>query len=1232
MKPIPFSGPIIMSIMTPAAPAKKPVGVRQEVAFRELEDRLRETQQAVVRQRLTAGLFWIGTAVALFVVLMALADYFAELATVWRAIALIGALGAVASAGVLGWRRWIAPYTLSRAAADAEGHVAQFGQRLRTTLDYDRQDPRPALASPMLLTALQNDTFQMAKKANWDDVVDARPVFTGFAAGAFVAFVWGVAFVASGDFRIATARALLLPFEYTTVTYSPQTTVVKIGEAVEIKAEVAGRPIESARLRYRPAGSQEDWTTLDLAPRDDYDGLDPAGKPRGLLGELFVTMSDLKHDLDFEVLAGPRLLPPGSIQVLQPLTLKKSAAHIIPPAYTGRPEETVAGLDLKVLEGSTVDLRLELNRAPAEARIDRVDGDPPANRADGAAMVPPTAELAIFVENNVIHSTLPDLRRNTTFTITAKAADGMLLDPQRLTIRVQLDRKPEVKFIQPPEELVVTATTEVPMIVEASDDIGLHKVGIMYQVGTDEMQTLWEQDGEGTDEPLTGSTLLMLEELSVTYKDAITYYAFAEDNYFGQPRRTTTPLRYIDIRPYKQAFQVAEGSGGCCNGSVTLEELIARQRQNLSLSFAAQDQLPVEKETIAGLGAAQAELLEKTREFTEGMEQRGGPIPALTAAVKEMEQAVDAFEASQLALAIPAEQEALADLISARENLRKKLSQSNSPSASECRKFDREQRQKLRLPEKKQQDRQQQVADLRKKIEDLAKRERQWSQSCAQCNSSSSSQSKSSAQKSSSQSQSQSKSETERQQASSSQKQGGAQQPLPDQQDAASKDHGQPEGKPSSPEEIAAAQEKLREELAELRERLAKLNAAGKAAGEQARGADESMRQGLENLKKQDAEGAATEGERSARQLEQLADHLAAMNARDFGQRLEQARQLARQLADREESLEKQLGGGKSKKGEKTAEAAGDENGSNSNQAADASGAGEKGGQEGSKAVPAGTPGSGEILARDQRALAGQADLLAEQLEALERDAATERGGMKGKLAQLQKENPPRDIAGVMRQSADDLAAQRRGEARRGAIQARERLDELSRALGDLRADYAQPRLEELVALEEQLAQLLEQLKRAGESQSAVSAAKRKWDDLEQRLDGLAAGDRRLADALRELREGRSSKERAGNDASNSTAAKADQAVAGGTRPPQPGDKLKPAPFVLNDGREMPEGHYAWLELGDINGIRQVSKVLQARIQEAILAGALMDSDQPVPPEYRDLVEKYYRALSDDLR
>jgi hypothetical protein len=1217
-----------MSIMTPAAPGKKPFAARGDLAVRELEDRLRETQQAVVRQRLTAGACWIATVLALAVGAIAVVDYFVELTLVWRMAWLATALAVATFVAVRGWRRWIAEYTLSRAAADAEGHVKQFGQRLRTTLDYEHPQPRPAEASAALLTALQNDTYQVVKQANWDDVVDGRPAFKAFAAAAVVAFGWGVVLLLSGEFRIAAGRALGLPFEYTSVTYSPHASVVKIGEAVEVKAEVAGRPVESAQLRFRAAGSQDEWTVVDLISADEDDEETASkGKRRALQGELATTLSDLKHDLEFEVLAGPRALPPGSIQVLQPLTLEKCTAHVVPPSYTGKADQTVESLDLKVLEGSSVGLQLELNRPAAEARVALLDGDRPARPdATDRNVAGQPRDFAFAIDDKVARVVLPDLRKSGTYTITAKAADGMVLDPQRLSIRVQLDRKPEVKFILPPEELVVTPTTEVPMTVEARDDIGLHKVGIMYQVGAEEMQTLWEQDAEGTDEPFSLAKVLELEELQVTHKDAISYYAFAEDNYFGQPRRTTTPLRYIDIRPFKMEFQVVEGGGSCNGCSVTLEELIFRQRQNLTLSFAAREQEPVAKETFARLGTAQSELLERMREFEEGMRQRVGDISSLSLAVKSMVKAVDAFEAEKLPPAISSEQDALAELIAARENLRKLLSQSNSQSASACRKFDREQRQKLRMPEKKKQDQQQQLADLRKKLDDLAKRERQWSQSCPQCKGSccsspqaqqAQSQSKSSNQQASSSQNSTESKAQQQQEAASQNKQG-----------ETSKDLAQKDEKLASPAELASAQEKMREELAELRDRLEKLKTAGKAAGEQARLADESMKHAQEDFLKSNMEGAAQEGERSAQQLEQLSQHLAAMNARDFGQRLEQARQLAQRLASREEALEKQLGGGRSKKPDsQSSPDSEDEDGATGGkpQGSDPSG------KEGSKSS-SGAAARGNRLARDQRALVGQADLLSEQLDALERDAATERGGAKAKLAQVQKENPPRDIAGLMRQTADDLESHRPDQAGRGATQARERLDELNRSLGDARAAYAQPQLEELVALEEELARLVEQAKRAGENKGDVSAAKRKWDDLEQRLDDLAAGDKKLADALRQMREGRAGAEKSGTSDSDRKTAKTDTPQTTATTPPQPGDKLRPAPYVQNDGQEMPEGHYSWLELGDFHGIREVTKVLQRRIQEAILAGALMDADQPIPPEYRELVEKYYRALSDDLR
>lgn len=1151
-----------MSTISAAAPGLK-TSVSGEVAVRELETRLRDTQQSVVRQRVAAGLLSLAAVVTLTLAAAAAVDYYFEVGFALRAVWLSCILIATGAAGFFGWKRYIAPYSLTRAAVDAEGHVAGFGQRLRTTLDYDQQSPPPARADKMLLAALQRDTYEVAKKTNWQDVVDVRPTFLAFSAAALVAFALSIALISSGEYRVALARALLLPVDYTTVTFTPQTQTVRIGESAEITASVAGRPIETAVIRYRAAGSQDEWMTVDLNPVADEEenqgvNLDRKRRPlpplaKGgsalLRGDLAVKLEDLQHDLEFEVLAGLRALPLGAIQVLQPLTLEESQSRIIPPSYTAKPEETIKGLELKVLEGSTIELTFNLNRAAAEATATIVDSSSDAG------------ELPLAASGNSIRGTLGDLRKSASWTITARAADGMVLEPQRLSVRVQLDRKPEVKFIEPLEELVVTATTEVPMSIEASDDIGLHNVGILFQINDGEMHVLCEQDAAAAIEPFLLSQTLLLEEHRLSYKDSVTYYAFAEDRYFDEVRRTTTPLRFIDIRPFQTAFQLVEGDGECksCNGaSVTLEELIVRQRQNLNEAFAAQDQSPVDSETADRLHESQAELLEKTREFEQGIAQLAGPIPTLASAVLNMQAAVDALATKQVTGAVGAEKQALADLIRARENVRKKLSQSNSQSASACRKFDREQRQKLRMPEKKKgQDKQQQVADLRKKLEDLAQQERKWSEACSQCNNpsssgkpSQSSQSQSSKSQSS-ESQSQSSSAQQSEQASSDSAKNEGQQ----EQQTGQKQGGRP-SETRSPAELAQEQQKMRAELDKLRERLEKLTAAGAAAREQARQADESMAQGWSELDKQDGLAAAKEGERSAEQLERLADHLAAMNAGDFGQRLDQAQKLARKLADQQQAL------GKS---QQQSEPSG-----HAKSASEKSGSGR---------------GDARQAARNERELAGEGDLLADQLEALARDASREKGGVQGKLRSVQAENPPREISGLMREAAGDLESNRKEQAGRGMAQAGRRLDELSRSLGDIHSEFSQPELEELMALEQQLASLMEQSKRGETGQEKVAATQQKWSELGNRLEGPAKSDKRLAHALHRMREG-----------------------------------------------VTPEGHYTWLELADFNGPREVAKVLQMKIQEAILAGALQDADQPIPTAYKALVEKYYRALSDDLR
>jgi hypothetical protein len=125
----------------------------------------------------------------------------------------------------------------------------------------------------------------------------------------------------------------------------------------------------------------------------------------------------------------------------------------------------------------------------------------------------------------------------------------------------------------------------------------------------------------------------------------------------------------------------------------------------------------------------------------------------------------------------------------------------------------------------------------------------------------------------------------------------------------------------------------------------------------------------------------------------------------------------------------------------------------------------------------------------------------------------------------------------------------------------------------------------------------------------------------------MAGGDKRLAEAMRQLRDGPQQKE-AQSKSAEGKVDNQDQA----SQKAQSGSKQNATQFTPNGGQLPAEGFYSWLRLADSTGVRNVSKVLQTKIQEAILAGALMDADQPVPPAYKELVEKYYRALSDDLR
>jgi hypothetical protein len=434
------------------------------------------------------------------------------------------------------------------AAAEVEAAFPQLGQRVRTTLEYSEPTPATPAAAPELVHALASDAEQRTSPLDFATLIPWRSLWGLGAAVAGLLALFALLLITKPELQTTALRLLLVPVHYTRLEVKPGDHTVKVGDDLDVQVTLTGRPVSSAELHYRPRGG-EDWTTLSLAPPDL-----PDGRPAQLLGDLGATLKDCRDDLEYRVVAGPVESPVYRLTVLHPLVLKKIEATAQPPAYTRRPAATVREGDFAVIAGSAVRFRITLDREPQSARLVLY----PAGPAKPAVDVPP---VALRIQGSKLSGELAAVERELEYEVAAEAADGMRLEPRRFRIRVQPDRKPTVRLVKPREQIEVTPTTEVEMKVEAGDDFGLSKVGIVYQIGSGPKRTLDLKANPGQPVSLKTAATLALEEHKVGFQDGVTYYAFAEDNHPTRPQRTTTELQFIDIRPYKRSYQLLKTGG-----------------------------------------------------------------------------------------------------------------------------------------------------------------------------------------------------------------------------------------------------------------------------------------------------------------------------------------------------------------------------------------------------------------------------------------------------------------------------------------------------------------------------------------------------------------------------------------------------------------------------------------------------------------------------------------------
>ena len=284
------------------------------------------------------------------------------------------------------------------------------------------------------------------------------------------------------------------------------------------------------------------------------------------------TLTEVKGPLTYRVEYAEEKTREFTVTVYEHPRLERADALITYPAYTELPPKRIEDTKrVSAVEGSTVELTLQLNKPVASARLVAKD----------QSIVP------LVIVTNQAQVQLKDFRLETSqkYELQLVDADGRSnkLSAQ-FVFEALTNQRPALKFIAPRGDQRVSPLQEMLFLAEAQDDYGLRNFGLTYSLGgaTPLELTL------GSNAPARMKTnfthLLKLEELHAQPDQLVTYFLWADDlGPDGQLRRTSSDMYFAEVRPFEEIFREGESMNQEESQS---QEKQQQQRQNEATKLA----------------------------------------------------------------------------------------------------------------------------------------------------------------------------------------------------------------------------------------------------------------------------------------------------------------------------------------------------------------------------------------------------------------------------------------------------------------------------------------------------------------------------------------------------------------------------------------------------------------------------------------------------------------------
>ena len=628
------------------------------------------------------------------------------------------------------------------------------------------------------------------------------------------------------------------------VHVTPGNTRVVAGQPVAIRAVLQGPASTLTRLTPKLtvlAGG--DARTVDMQP---------------VHGGFEYRFDSIDRTFTYRVAAGSAVSADYAVTAVFHPRVERIDLSYVYPAFTGlTPRDEEGGGDIYAPAGTRVRLR--------------VHADKPVRSGTMAL----TASSRIFrvVEPKVLEAEIV-LSKDDSYRVEIADVDGLRgSGDSEYYIRLMDDRPPEVRILRPAADQQITPLEEVTIEARADDDYGVARFELVFSVPGRAERTVAFARVSGTETSKVGAHLLPAEELGVQPGDVISYYARARDVPRGRPStETRSDIFFLEVKPFSEEFVAAQSQamGGGAPGDAQLEALIAAQKEIINATWnierraaaararsvddvnavmQAQEELKARAERVAGRGRRGRPPFRMPQQISAPRQpQRPVVRDPVAAAVEAMERAVQELGAQRTRDAITHEMAALQGLLQAQAEVRRRqvmqqqmsgassggsARQGQDISALFDRELQRQQRtnyeQRSRIEERPEQRNDEsaldRIRDLARRQEDLSRRQRELANKGLS-----------------------------------------------------------PEELKRQLEQLTREQNELRQEAEDLERQMAQQRGSqsgqqrpdqqGQAGGSAMRDVSEQMRSAANDLRRDDAAGAAAAGERAAERLRRLEEQM----------------------------------------------------------------------------------------------------------------------------------------------------------------------------------------------------------------------------------------------------------------------------------------------------------------------------------------------------------------------